>query len=245
LTYSVGYEQVFQNGVLLVRGSNYTATNGTSISLSNASVTGDVFEVFAAQPVAISDVYTQAQANAAFIPDSIVTTKGDIIVATGSGTVVRQGVGADNSFLVADSAQADGVKWATATEQYPWTSFTPTLNNWTLGNGTVVGKYQQIGKTINLFFKFTFGSTSSLSSFPNFALPINAANTLGQNVTINLQDAGTADNAGNVYLATNTVYPGAFNTAGTYISVVPISATVPFTWTTNDTITVQFTYEAV
>jgi hypothetical protein len=43
LTYSVGYEQVFQNGVLLVRGSNYTATSGTSITLANASVTGDVF----------------------------------------------------------------------------------------------------------------------------------------------------------------------------------------------------------
>jgi hypothetical protein len=99
LTYSVGYEQVFQNGALLARGSDYTATNGTSISLTNASVTGDIFEVFAAQPVAISDVYTQAQANAAFINDSLLTTTGDIIYASGTSTPARLGIGSTNQVL--------------------------------------------------------------------------------------------------------------------------------------------------
>jgi hypothetical protein len=46
------------------------------------------------------------------IASSIVTTKGDIIAATGSGVVVRQGVGADGSYLVADSSQADGLNYA-------------------------------------------------------------------------------------------------------------------------------------
>jgi hypothetical protein len=41
------------------------------------------------------------------------TTKGDLIVATGSGTFVRQGVGTNGQVLTADSAQADGVIWAT------------------------------------------------------------------------------------------------------------------------------------
>jgi len=40
------------------------------------------------------------------------TTKGDIIVATGSSTYVRQAVGTNNQVLMADSAQADGVKYA-------------------------------------------------------------------------------------------------------------------------------------
>lgn len=46
------------------------------------------------------------------ISSSVVTTKGDLIVATGSGTVVRQGVGADGTVLMADSSQTDGVSWA-------------------------------------------------------------------------------------------------------------------------------------
>jgi hypothetical protein len=52
-----------------------------------------------------------ATANAA-VPKSTVTTKGDILVATGSGTIVRQGVGANGTVLTADSVEADGVKWA-------------------------------------------------------------------------------------------------------------------------------------
>jgi hypothetical protein len=47
------------------------------------------------------------------IQPTLLTTKGDIIVATGNATLVRQGVGSDGQVLTADSAQADGVIWAT------------------------------------------------------------------------------------------------------------------------------------
>lgn len=45
------------------------------------------------------------------ISASTVTTKGDLLVATGSATLARLGVGADGQALLADSAQASGVKW--------------------------------------------------------------------------------------------------------------------------------------
>jgi hypothetical protein len=45
------------------------------------------------------------------IPLSTVTAKGDLIVATASGTVTRQAVGSDGQLLIADSTQADGLKW--------------------------------------------------------------------------------------------------------------------------------------
>lgn len=46
------------------------------------------------------------------IPKSTVTTKGDVLVATGSSTVARLGVGTDGQVLTADSTQTSGVKWA-------------------------------------------------------------------------------------------------------------------------------------
>ena len=51
----------------------------------------------------------------AAIPKSTVTTKGDLIVATASGTVTRVGVGTNEFVLTADSATASGVKWAAST----------------------------------------------------------------------------------------------------------------------------------
>ena len=40
LAYTAGAEQVFLNGILLIRGQDYTATNGTSITLSSALSNG-------------------------------------------------------------------------------------------------------------------------------------------------------------------------------------------------------------
>ena len=46
------------------------------------------------------------------IPASTVTAKGDLLAATGSGTVVRVPVGTNGQALVADSTQSSGMKWA-------------------------------------------------------------------------------------------------------------------------------------
>src|SRR3990167_6680754 len=47
-----------------------------------------------------------------FMNPSIADAKGDLIVATTADTVTRLAVGANDTFLIADSAQAEGVKWA-------------------------------------------------------------------------------------------------------------------------------------
>ena len=53
------------------------------------------------------------------IQPTLLTTKGDIIVATGNATLVRQGVGTNGQVLTADSTQADGVIWATPATPSP------------------------------------------------------------------------------------------------------------------------------
>ena len=60
------------------------------------------------------DTTLKAQIDAQ-IPDSLLTTKGDIIAATGASTPARLAVGTDGHVLTADAASAAGVKWAAAT----------------------------------------------------------------------------------------------------------------------------------
>jgi hypothetical protein len=99
LAYSAGYEAVYRNGVLLSRGNDYTATNGTSITLTNATITGDLIEVFANQTVALTDTYSQSAANAKFINNTLTTTTGDIIYASAANTPARLGIGSTSQVL--------------------------------------------------------------------------------------------------------------------------------------------------
>ena len=103
LTYLPGYEQVYLNGVLLVRTTDYTATTGSSITALSALVVNDVLEIitFTALSV-VTD-----------IPQSVVDAKGDLVVGTAADTVGRLGVGTNGQYLQADSTAGTGLKWAT------------------------------------------------------------------------------------------------------------------------------------
>jgi hypothetical protein len=99
LTYSVGYEAVYRNGVLLSRGNDYTATNGTTVTLIDATITGDIIEIFANQTVPLSDTFSQTVADGRFIKNTLTTTTGDIIYASGANTPARLGIGSSAQVL--------------------------------------------------------------------------------------------------------------------------------------------------
>ena len=65
-------------------------------------------------------------------PGTLSTTKGDIIVATGSQAVSRFAAGTDSYVLTADSTQTAGVKWAAAATGDVTLTGTQTLTNKTL-----------------------------------------------------------------------------------------------------------------
>jgi hypothetical protein len=175
------------------------------------------------------------------IQPTIFDAKADLLTATANDTPARLAVGANNYFLQAASGESTGLQWGGA-----YTAYTPTTTNITLGNGTKTGRYLLVGKMCHVEVKIVFGSTTTIGSPAYLSLPFNVA-TLGAFSTAgdtSFQDSGTSNVIGGaVHSSANEVILVAYNTAGTYISEAAVSATVPFTWTTNDVITFSYVYE--
>jgi hypothetical protein len=102
LSYLPGKAQVYLNGVLLVPTTDYTASNGTSITSLAALASGDVLEVitFTAFDLATA------------ISNTVIDAKGDLIVGTAADTVGKLTAGTNGYYLQTDSSTATGLKWA-------------------------------------------------------------------------------------------------------------------------------------
>jgi hypothetical protein len=102
LSYLAGKEQVYLNGVLLARTSDYTATDGTSITSLAALAANDLVEIitFTAFDLATS------------IPNTVIDAKGDLLAGTSADTVGKLTVGSNGQYLQADSSTATGLKWS-------------------------------------------------------------------------------------------------------------------------------------
>lgn len=131
-----------------------------------------------------------------------------------------------------------------------WQSWTPTPTNFTVGNGTLTGKYAQVGKTVHFKLDFVLGTTSSVSGSMGFSPPVTAAALVGVSGapvigTALFLDFGTASFSGYCMLSSTTLITvRAINTAGTYGVNTATSSTVPMTWTNTDELHCSGTYEA-
>lgn len=126
-----------------------------------------------------------------------------------------------------------------------WTTWTPTLTNLTKGNGTVVARYRQIGKTLDYFFRFTLGSTSAVGTSPQFTFPATLSSSYGGSGDLMgqvlLTDTGTANRFGSVLYGSSTT--GLIYSYSTTGILTTITATVPHTWANTDVISVSGTVE--
>ena len=101
LAYTIGMEQVYLNGTMLVRGQDYVATTGSSITSLAALVASDVVEILTFSPFVITNALDQ----------TLVDVKGDLIVGSADNTVVRVAVGSALQQLIPDSTQTSGLRW--------------------------------------------------------------------------------------------------------------------------------------
>lgn len=126
----------------------------------------------------------------------------------------------------------------------PWVTYTPTYTNFTLGNGAVTARYKQNGKTVHASVYILLGSTSAVGTSPRISLPFTAASANLIIPNIIYTDAGSAFYFGTGRVISSAVELYTLNVASTYPTLPAVTATVPFTWVTNDEIRFSVTYEA-
>lgn len=149
-----------------------------------------------------------------------------------------------------DSTQV--VNWYSGSAWMPvgpldtWTTYTPTVGNWTLGNGTVSGRYCRMGRWIVNEITFTVGTTTSASSNLYFVLAAAPVGTAW--LTIGTFTDASAGVICPVFGTTGTAAGGTitpFVMAGVnQINNGGITSTVPFAPANGDVLRISSIYEA-
>jgi len=126
-----------------------------------------------------------------------------------------------------------------------WASFTPTwtgsVTNPVIGNGTMVGAYLQVGKTVQFRLVVTMGSTTTYGSGAwGLTLPV-APNSSQAAAAVYVDSSASTRCSGSAWLTSGS---GIFRMLPpTDAASSGISPTVPFTWATSDQIIISGTYE--
>ena len=151
--------------------------------------------------------------------DGLLTTKGDIYAATAAATPNRLGVGANNTVLTADSAEATGLKWVA-----------PSSGNYTLitdttiaGNTTTSVNFTSISssyKNLVVIFNGSFyESTGAINSTSNLNVRWNSVtsnNYKTSTVLATAAIAGVINYAQNARRATVTAIFANYNSNAYY-----------------------------
>ena len=135
---------------------------------------------------------------------------------------------------------------------YIWKAYTPTwtadTTNPAIGNGTLTGRYNVIGKLYTYVHGIVMGSTTNYGSGNwAFSLPINAVNIAGINFygVAHLRKVGVAnyERIAEIVPVNSVSVINMFTDPTQGSNSTNISATVPFTWDDGDAFRFEITYE--
>lgn len=215
----------------------------TYVSATTFKITGT--DVTAQFPVGTKIKLTQTTAKYFYVTAATFST--DTTVTVTGGT----------DYTLANAAITSPMYSYIATPQgFPdWFAWTPTLSGrFNNSKWTKNCSYTQIGKTVHFKVSLVANTTGPMdtgSGTANFSLPVTgvAIPSSSGYITpigrVGLLDSGTARATGQVYYNSTTVATIMVNTSdSTYVGNIDLTNAAPWTWTTNDEIYCQGTYEA-
>jgi hypothetical protein len=124
-------------------------------------------------------------------------------------------------------------------------AFTPTWNaSLTVGNGTQSFRYVRVNNFVFISGKFTLGSTSAITGNTSFATPVTSTNQADVSIVgqAYLSDSGVGAQIGLVAYSGNQLFVQGILVNATYPSAQGFAASTPFTWSVNDSFTVNIVY---
>lgn len=148
--------------------------------------------------------------------------------------------------LTGDGSEADPFDLSVAL--VPWTAFTPTFTNVTVGNGVRYGRYKLLGKLLLVEARFKFGSSSSFGTSVHLTLPASQQAMVGPGDTymvvgsVGIRDAATRFYVGSavVSASTPTLIAPTHSESGNSGFV---NATAPMTWANGDELLLNLALE--
>lgn len=233
-TVTFNFPSINSTDTLVALAANQTLTNKTlnnpsigSPSITNATISSDNYNGFTT------------------------SNNGVVLGITVTGGKIGSGGIGNNAIVtagIADAAVTPAKLLAGTGTSWPFQSWTPTLTNAVLGNGTVLAAYCQVGKLVTCRLRLTFGSTTTISGIPIFSLPVTANSEYGTDIYftqyVNLNAAATTYIGLGRIRSTTTFDIVVLNASATYGGVTGLSSSVPNTWTTGDYMLAQWSYEA-
>lgn len=133
-----------------------------------------------------------------------------------------------------------------------FTTYTPTwtgsVSNPAIGNGTLVGRYQKVGRKIFFYIKMTAGTTTTFGSgYWIFTLPVTSASATMSNPRGFGVDSSDSNKQYPITIdmySTTQLACKAGTTGGTYIFNTNVDSAVPFTWAQSDTLEISGCFES-
>lgn len=182
--------------------------------------------------------------NTTITVDSISGHTSPTIVSIAGVQLNNGTIGTSNAVTTAsltDGAVTPNKLVASSGSGWAYQTYSPTWTNLTVGNGTLVARYQQTGKNLYIRIELTFGTTTTVSGSIGVSLPVTAVSSytnLGSTIgwANYFDSSASAQYQGRpVYASTTTAQLQSSTVAATLVRTDgAVNASTPMTWALGD-----------